>query len=211
MRPAVETIAPPDDFEPMRVGEHAALDFLNSIVAPSTEVVDFLHDGASLVRWLTNGGVLPETVASAVRDFTPRQRDHLAAEARELREWLRPLVLRWVAGGDRAVHAADLGHLNALMAKSPMTRVLVRGWEGIELRTHQCFAEPYAVIAELAAVCADLFAHHQHDKVRKCENPNCTMLFTDYKRGPQRRWCSMAICGNRMKVAAHRARRRLPD
>jgi predicted RNA-binding Zn ribbon-like protein len=36
----------------------------------------------------------------------------------------------------------------------------------------------------------------------------CRMLFLDRSRGRRRRWCSMAECGNRAKVAAHRERAR---
>jgi predicted RNA-binding Zn ribbon-like protein len=208
MHPTVATIHPPPDFEPMHIGEHAALDFLNSVLAPSGELLDFLHDGATMARWLTGSGVVPDAVATAAQGFTPRQLDRLAAEARELREWFRALVLRWSAGGARTLRAADLDHLNALMARSPTTRVLVRGPAGFELHAHQSLADPHALTAELAAACADLLTHQSHDKVHKCENPNCTMLFADNKRGPKRRWCSMAVCGNRMKVAAHRARQR---
>jgi predicted RNA-binding Zn ribbon-like protein len=43
--------------------------------------------------------------------------------------------------------------------------------------------------------------------VRKCEAHDCTLLFEDATRSGRRRWCSMALCGNRMKVAAFRARR----
>ena len=208
MKTLVETIAPPPDFEPLRIGEHAALDFLNSVLAPSGEVLDFLHDGEALVRWLSSSGVVPDAVASAAQDFTPRQLDRLAAEARELREWFRALVLRWSVGGDRTVRTADLDRLNVLMARSPVTRVLVRRPTGIELHAYQSLTEPHALMAELAAACADLLTHQRHDHVRKCENPACSILFADNKRGPKRRWCSMAVCGNRMKVAAHRARQR---
>ena len=208
MPPAVETAAPPIGFEPLRIGEHAALDFLNSVLAPSGDVLDFLRDGASMVRWLPASGVVPDTVAAAARALTPRQLDRLAAEARELREWFRALVLRWYVGGDRVVRKADIDRLNALMSTSPLTQVAVRGPTGIELRAQRALAEPRALIAELAAVCASLLAHQRHDQVRKCENPACPLVFADNKRGPRRRWCSMAVCGNRMKVAAHRARQR---
>jgi len=208
MHPTVATIPPPADFEPLRIGEHAALDFLNSVLAPSGELLDFLHDGATMAHWLTGSGVVPDAVATAAHGLTPRQLDRLAAEARELREWFRALVLRWNVDGDRALRAADLDRLNALMARSPTTWVLLRGPAGLELHARQSLTDPHALTAELAAACADLLTHQSHDKVHKCENPNCTMLFADNKRGPKRRWCSMAVCGNRMKVAAHRARQR---
>ena len=210
MHPSVDTVPPPADFEPMRIGEHVALDFLNSVLAPAAETLDFLHDGATLGRWLTDSGVVPEAVAAAARGLTTRQLDRLAAEARALREWFRPVVVRWTVGGARALRAADLDHLNALMATSPITRVLVRTPAGVELQAHRSLTDPHALTAELAAACADLLTNQSHGNVRKCENPTCTMLFADNKRGPRRRWCSMAVCGNRMKVAAHRARQRDP-
>jgi predicted RNA-binding Zn ribbon-like protein len=42
--------------------------------------------------------------------------------------------------------------------------------------------------------------------VKACEGPACTLMFADHTRGRARRWCSMAICGNRAKQAAHRQR-----
>ena len=206
MQPTVETAAPPIGFAPLRIGEHAALDFLNSVLAPSGDMLDFLRDGASLTRWLSYSGVVPDTVAAATKSRPLRQLDRLAAEARELREWFRALVLRWYVDGERAVRKADLDRLNALMSISPLTQVVLRGPAGLELRARRALTEPRALMAELAAICADLLAHQPHDKVRKCENSACTLVFADNKRGPRRRWCSMAVCGNRMKVAAHRAR-----
>jgi predicted RNA-binding Zn ribbon-like protein len=50
-------------------------------------------------------------------------------------------------------------------------------------------------------VCADDFTH-----VKACEGPTCTLLFVDRTRGHARRWCSMAVCGNRAKQASHRER-----
>jgi predicted RNA-binding Zn ribbon-like protein len=44
--------------------------------------------------------------------------------------------------------------------------------------------------------------------VKACEGSTCTLLFVDRTRGRARRSCSMAICGNRAKQAAHRNRRK---
>lgn len=203
-----ETTAPPISLEPPRVGEHPALDFLNSVLAPDGDVLDFLHDGATLLRWLARSGVVPESAAASAKSLTPRQLDRLAAEARALRDWFGALVLRWSVAGERAVSKADVDRLNALMSASPLVQVLVRHPAGIELRAQRALDTPGALMAALAAVCASLLADLRHNTVRKCENPVCTLVFADNKRGPRRRWCSMAVCGNRMKAAAHRARQR---
>ena len=44
--------------------------------------------------------------------------------------------------------------------------------------------------------------------VKKCENPVCVLFFYDTSKNHSRRWCSMSVCGNRMKVAAHYQRLR---
>jgi predicted RNA-binding Zn ribbon-like protein len=53
---------------------------------------------------------------------------------------------------------------------------------------------------------ADLVCDADFTMVKKCEGPTCTMLFLDTTKGHARRWCSMAVCGNRAKQASHRAR-----
>jgi predicted RNA-binding Zn ribbon-like protein len=54
-------------------------------------------------------------------------------------------------------------------------------------------------MAEL--VCDEDFSH-----VKACEGRGCTLMFLDRTRGHARRWCSMSVCGNRAKQAAHRER-----
>jgi predicted RNA-binding Zn ribbon-like protein len=42
--------------------------------------------------------------------------------------------------------------------------------------------------------------------VKQCGNPECSMVFCDFTATGRRRWCTIATCGNRMKVAAFRER-----
>jgi predicted RNA-binding Zn ribbon-like protein len=46
------------------------------------------------------------------------------------------------------------------------------------------------------------------DRLRVCANDMCRWVFYDESRAGQRRWCSMASCGNRAKAARHRARQK---
>jgi predicted RNA-binding Zn ribbon-like protein len=45
-------------------------------------------------------------------------------------------------------------------------------------------------------------------RIRQCESANCSIFFLDTSRSGRRRWCSMAACGNKAKVAALRSRAR---
>lgn len=44
-------------------------------------------------------------------------------------------------------------------------------------------------------------------RLRQCEGPDCHAVFLDVSRNQSRRYCSPALCGNRVHVAAHRSRR----
>ena len=54
-----------------------------------------------------------------------------------------------------------------------------------------------------------LFAHVDRNRVRKCGQ--CVLHFYDTSKKGTRRWCSMQLCGNRLKVVAYPARRRTID
>ena len=61
----------------------------------------------------------------------------------------------------------------------------------------------------LADAAADLMAGDGMPRLRRCANHGmCVLLFLDTSRSHTRRWCSMELCGNRSKVAAHSARAR---
>jgi predicted RNA-binding Zn ribbon-like protein len=43
-------------------------------------------------------------------------------------------------------------------------------------------------------------------RLRKCANPECVLYFYDVSKGGKRRWCSLDICGNKLRMAASRRR-----
>lgn len=65
------------------------------------------------------------------------------------------------------------------------------------------------LLAAVARSAAEIVLEGEAAKVRVCANPACGLFFCDKSRTHKRRWCSMAICGNRNKVASF-ARRRFP-
>ncbi|MFI0465948.1 CGNR zinc finger domain-containing protein [Saccharopolyspora sp. 5N102] len=46
-----------------------------------------------------------------------------------------------------------------------------------------------------------------HDRFRDCASPGCNGVFVDTSRAGRRRYCMPELCGNRLNVANHRARR----
>lgn len=45
-------------------------------------------------------------------------------------------------------------------------------------------------------------------RLRPCENPECGLFLIDRSKSGSARWCSMAVCGNRMKARRHYERSR---
>jgi predicted RNA-binding Zn ribbon-like protein len=56
---------------------------------------------------------------------------------------------------------------------------------------------------------ADLSANRP-GRLRQCENPDCHRFLFDRSKANSARWCSMAVCGNRLKARRHYARRAEP-
>lgn len=77
---------------------------------------------------------------------------------------------------------------------------------------HVHYFAPGASLAEhLAAdggmALAFVVAAEERDRLRVCEAPDCSRVLVDLSRNRCRRYCDSRTCGNRLHVAAYRARR----
>jgi predicted RNA-binding Zn ribbon-like protein len=193
------------------VADGLGLDFLNSIATPVDEPVDWVSDGEGLLAWLEQAGLVPANVLAQLRaTTTENELDAVAARARELREWFRGFVR---ARKGQPLTAADLDALeplNRLLARDERHEAIVAGAPGdasaLALRPSRRWTSPDALLLPIAEAMARLVCEEDFTHVKACEGPRCTLLFADHTRGHARRWCSMALCGNRAKVAAHRKR-----
>ncbi|MEX3966529.1 ABATE domain-containing protein [Paraburkholderia sp. EG286B] len=202
------------DFRPtpaIFVADAPGLDFLNSVATPVDVPIDWIADGEGLLSWLEQAGMVPAPVLAALRaQFTAGEFDAVAGEARALREWFRSFVRerkgRPLAGAD----LGELAPLNELLARDDRYgEVVAAGSEGaaaFEYRVDRRWNAPESLLMPIAEALAKLVCEQDFTHVKACEGPKCTLLFADHTRGHARRWCSMAICGNRAKVAAHRKR-----
>jgi len=189
------------------VGNHLALDFLNTRPVQNGEPVELLPDFAALLRWYQAADLLNSREAANLQQQwgqSVRARQVLEA-MRALRERLRKQILSW-EGGNAVLHST-VDELNRLMAEHPMrTRLKEKGYSP---STELWFEphEPEDLFAPLAHSAATLFANVDRNRVRKCDQ--CVLHFRDTSKKGTRRWCSMQLCGNRLKVAAYARRQRL--
>lgn len=100
--------------------------------------------------------------------------------------------------------------LNSLLSGTRITPRLTEH-DGHPLHVH--YFAPGAGLAEhLAADCGVALAHllveGEWERLRTCSAPDCERVFVDESRNRSRVYCDSRTCGNRMHVAAYRARRR---
>nr|WP_079086981.1 CGNR zinc finger domain-containing protein [Streptomyces silvensis] len=100
--------------------------------------------------------------------------------------------------------------INDLVAAAGTTPRLT-DHDGYDWHVHY-FAPGASVADHLAADCGMALAFFvvagEQERLRRCEAPDCRRAFIDLSRNRSRRYCDSRTCGNRLHVAAYRARRR---
>ncbi len=133
----------------------------------------------------------------------PAPSNDAVKQAQDLRESIREVILchgRMPVDPAAAVIIRDAwqdGRLAPLFDYAGSPR-LTPGSEGIA--------------AGLGMLAASLFlAMHSEawSRLKVCGNAQCQRIFYDRSKNRSGKWCSMASCGNRVKVRAYRSRKRL--
>ncbi|MFJ6570312.1 CGNR zinc finger domain-containing protein [Streptomyces sp. NPDC091292] len=105
---------------------------------------------------------------------------------------------------------AAAGLINELVAAAGTTPRLT-DHDGYDWHMHY-FAPGASVADHLAADCGMALAFFvvagEQERLRRCEAPDCRRAFVDLSRNRSRRYCDSRTCGNRLHVAAYRARRK---
>lgn len=208
---------------PILVADSLGLDFLNTLATPVDTQVEWIGSGEDLISWLLRVGIVPPEVITELRKTAvPGEFDTVAAQARKLREWFRGFV---------KAHEGRPLKPKALLELEPLNRILIRDEEfgqvvareigrrkfgqapddeppvsGLAWRPQRRWRSPDALLFPIAKAMARLVCDENFQQVKACEGHRCTLMFLDRTRGRARRWCSMSVCGNRAKQAAHRQR-----
>jgi len=125
-----------------------------------------------------------EALLSKARRVGLALRRAFAAMLRKQRiagEWVEPIneILRITEGHDELVSQEGVWELEFIAREGGLD------W----------------LLAAVARSGAEIIAEGARAPLRLCANPHCGLFFYDKSRTHRRRWCSMAVCGNRSKVA----------
>jgi len=193
---------------PLFLGGHPAIDFLNTAFAPQGTPVEVLTDGAALVDWLVSANLLSvATAAKLKRSYSGKPLDASAAEARKVREWAREWIYRRRQANNNHCRA-ELRRLNELLARARREQKVIATGEGLELQERFRIETPDELIALVAEQIALLLTREGPSLVKICAGSGCTLAFLDRTKAHRRMFCSAQTCGNRAKVAAFRERQR---
>lgn len=195
-----------------RHGHQAALDdgldFVNTLEHGRGGDQEHLGSFPAAVRWLAEHELLhPEMVEEQLANFTrdPASGEPAMQRIRRVRSALRELLDATVEG--RPADAGALRKVNQAL-RHQYVYELVPAPDGVSL-DHRHEGDPIAgALARLAESIARELNQPDAGRLRVCANEECRWVFHDNSPGGRRKWCDMTTCGNRAKVARHRARQR---
>lgn len=181
---------------PPLIAGNLALDFINTQFGVGADRHECLNDDPNVVEWLHQAGVLNETLEALPTG--------LVELARALREDMQKLIVsaREGQGVDPAIvnQVLERGHPIERLEWAPADAVFQR-------QTYRRDLTSESLLQPVAQALAELLTEEDLQLVKECQASDCVLLFHDQTKSHRRRWCSMASCGNRMKAAAHRARK----
>ena len=158
---------------------------------------DLLHTPDALAEWFREASCH----SPAVR---PTRLDH--EEALLLREAIYSVFCSLIL--NKKPPMADMDCINTTAAH----HLAVPQVERNTLRLHWESEHPvWACLSEIARDAVILIGDIERHPLKMCDNKGCRMIFLDNSPAGRRRWCAMAICGNREKIRAHRQRKRVPE
>jgi predicted RNA-binding Zn ribbon-like protein len=169
------------------VGNNLALDFINSVMFEIT--------AESLAAWAMAVGLInKENTGKLLANW----RHENLSEIAEFRDKLRASVDKLSKTG--GIDQADIDLTNNVLKQGGRFVELRRAANGFTKRLDLDLTDAKKITVPIAESFVDLLCYGNPDYLRKCENPQCILYFYDTTKNHKRRWCSMAVCGNRAKA-----------
>jgi predicted RNA-binding Zn ribbon-like protein len=188
------------------LGGALCLDYVNTVDPRLREPrEEFIGSYRDLVRWGEFIEVVEPseaTAALAAADEDEREARLVHARAIELREALYGLFSPEAppAASWRATLEREWRHAMAHATIEPARSGFRLDWDDQPALDR--------ILWPVARSAVELLSSPDLARVGECRGEGCGWLFLDTSKTHRRRWCSMAICGNREKARRHRQRRR---
>jgi predicted RNA-binding Zn ribbon-like protein len=122
-----------------------------------------------------------------------------------IRDGIRALAL---ANNEEPVDQAAVDAMNRAATSVPLAMRVQPGAGGEAWRLTPAATGIDGFVGGILGALAAAMADGSWSRVKACRNEECRWVFHDHSRNRSGSWCTMAVCGSRMKSRAYRARRR---
>lgn len=181
---------------PPFLADNIALDLMNTLAIIDGHEVDFLKAEQDAINWLVRAGIADE--AKLTQTHT-----HILPYMKELRSLLKEQLIAL-----KGSELPNVARLNQLLAECPLiTEIHVTADHRLVLKERPIGSEPQSMLYPILKKAAELLTREDLSLIKQCEHDECVLWFEDKTKSHKRRWCSMAVCGNRHKVAQFRKRK----
>ena len=170
------------------IGNNPALDFINSVNYDLTL--------ENLLSWAVAVNLVK---ASEAEEFSGKWNKEQLPGISLFRERLREIVINLV--NKKNIPAEEISWINRILREKGAFSELGVTEEGFSKSIRIDLSEPGKILIPITESFVDLICYGQPDYLRKCERTECILYFYDTTKNHKRRWCSMAVCGNRAKAA----------
>lgn len=176
---------------------NASLDLVNTEVVRWGTRHDLLSSREDLYQWIQ---MMQQSGAFTAIKL---DLDYLSSEVlvalRDLRSFLRAKFEMIAKEGQGDTEWKS--YLEELIERAPFAYKVIEG----KLTPDPIGQSVNKLISLVAFDALRLLVSGELAKLRFCSNPDCILLFID--KSGRRKWCSMKICGNRVKVARYKSRK----
>lgn len=177
------------------VGDHPGIDLVNTeAVDANGDQLELVPDLTALVDWSVAARLIDTDLAHLCRVSGERSARNLLSWFRRLRSALRSVL---ETGDDETVAGAlddAVAAVSVRLSYRPR-----RDRNELPLDAPGPLEQLRLVLASTALDATTL----ERSRVRGCGSPRCVLLYYDTTKNRSRRWCDMAVCGNRAKASAH--------
>lgn len=178
------------------LGDHLAMDLLNTEARDNGKAIEFWNSDAEVLQWLARYDIVPAAQGDSFAQ------SELLTQARALRALARKLITEF-----KEEKMSDISELNQYLHVFSTSPHLARDAEGKLTLSRISHTDSIgALLGPVAEAVAELLVEGNFALIKQCEHPDCILWFYDRTKAHKRRWCSMALCGNRHKAAQFRKR-----
>jgi predicted RNA-binding Zn ribbon-like protein len=189
------------------LGNDPAIDFANTEIVQDGQTVDLLEKPDDLLDWMAAAEMLSSRALKDVkRALSQPQLQKALTRACEYRRVLKAALENLHQHKHMYTDRAAIAETNRLLVCPRTTFTLSAVEKSLQLRHNWAVTEPDDLSRPIALAFALLFTTQDAGRIRKCQNPDCVLFFLDTSKSGTRAWCSMEICGNKLRVAAFRKR-----